>query len=89
MTRLSATAHRSAITQQTRRKIHCAPKGTHRLIATVTVGADDIARAKRICSAFLPSLDDGLKKGPEGLSRDLPRQNNSVYRFIGVKFAVF
>jgi len=31
------------------------------MIACVTVGADDIALAKRFYSAFLPSLDYGLK----------------------------
>ena len=38
------------------------------MIAYVTVGADDIARAKRFYSAFLLALDYGLKEGPEGLS---------------------
>ncbi|MEH6737381.1 MAG: VOC family protein [Sulfitobacter sp.] len=38
------------------------------MIAYVTVGADDITRAKRFYSAFLPALDYGLKEGPEGLS---------------------
>ncbi len=38
------------------------------MIAYVTVGADDIARAKLFYSAFLPALDYGLKEGPEGLS---------------------
>jgi len=42
------------------------------LIAYITVGADDIARAKRFYSAFLPALDYGLKEGPEGLSYALP-----------------
>ncbi|MBU2980897.1 VOC family protein [Lentibacter algarum] len=42
------------------------------MIAYVTVGADDIARAKRFYSAFLPALDYGLKEGPEGLSYRLP-----------------
>ncbi len=44
------------------------------MIAYVTVGADDIARAKRFYSAFLPALDYGLKEGPEGLSYTLPEQ---------------
>jgi catechol 2,3-dioxygenase-like lactoylglutathione lyase family enzyme len=44
------------------------------MIAYVTVGADDIARAKRFYSAFLPALDCGLKEGPEGLSYALPEQ---------------
>ena len=38
------------------------------MIAYVTVGADDIARAKRFYAAFLPALGYGLKEGPEGLS---------------------
>ncbi len=44
------------------------------MIAYVTVGADDIARAKRFYSAFLPALGYGLKEGPEGLSYALPAQ---------------
>jgi len=44
------------------------------MIAYVTVGADDIVRAKRFYSAFLPALDYGLKEGPEGLSYALPVQ---------------
>ncbi len=44
------------------------------MIAYVTVGADDIARAKRFYSAFLPALDYELKEGPEGLSYALPAQ---------------
>jgi catechol 2,3-dioxygenase-like lactoylglutathione lyase family enzyme len=42
------------------------------MIAYVTVGADDIARAKRFYSAFLPALGYELKEGPEGLSYALP-----------------
>ena len=42
------------------------------MIAYVTVGADDIARAKRFYSSFLPALDYELKEGPEGLSYTLP-----------------
>ena len=42
------------------------------MIAYVTVGADDIARAKRFYSAVLPTLGYGLKEGPEGLSYTLP-----------------
>ena len=42
------------------------------MIAYVTVGADDIARAKRFYSAFLPALGYGLEEGPEGLSYILP-----------------
>lgn len=44
------------------------------MIAYVTVGADDIARAKRFYSAFLRPLDYELKEGPEGLSYALPVQ---------------
>ncbi|AXI48789.1 glyoxalase [Sulfitobacter sp. SK012] len=44
------------------------------MIAYVTVGADDIAQAKRFYSAFLPALGYGLKEGPEGLSYALPVQ---------------
>jgi len=42
------------------------------MIAYVTVGADDIAVAKRFYSAFLPALGYGLEEGPEGLSYALP-----------------
>jgi catechol 2,3-dioxygenase-like lactoylglutathione lyase family enzyme len=42
------------------------------MIAYVTVGANDIARAKRFYSAFLLPLNYGLKEGPEGLSYALP-----------------
>lgn len=42
------------------------------MIAYVTVGADDIARAKQFYSAFLPALGYGLQEGPEGLSFALP-----------------
>ena len=42
------------------------------MIAYVTVGADDIAGAKRFYSAFLQALDYQLKEGPEGLSYALP-----------------
>ena len=42
------------------------------MIAYVTVGADDITRAKRFYSAFLPALGYGLEEGPEGLSYALP-----------------
>lgn len=44
------------------------------MIAYVTVGADDIARAKRFYCAFLPALEYELKEGPEGLSFALPMQ---------------
>tara|TARA_R110000744_G_scaffold67475_2_gene137587 strand:+ start:755 stop:1285 length:531 start_codon:yes stop_codon:yes gene_type:complete len=49
-------------------------KGRATMIAYVTVGADDMARAKRFYSAFLPALDYGLEEGPEGLSYVLPQQ---------------
>jgi len=42
------------------------------MIAYVTVGADDIAHAKRFYSAFLPALDYGLSESAEGLSYALP-----------------
>jgi len=41
------------------------------MIAYVTVGADDIARAKRFYAAFLPALGYGVTEGPEGLSYGL------------------
>ncbi|WP_264212097.1 VOC family protein [Leisingera thetidis] len=44
------------------------------MIAYVTVGADDITRAKRFYSAFLPALGYELEEGPEGLSYALPVQ---------------
>jgi len=42
------------------------------MISYVTVGADDIARAKRFYSAFLPALGYGFEEGAEGLSYALP-----------------
>jgi catechol 2,3-dioxygenase-like lactoylglutathione lyase family enzyme len=42
------------------------------MIAYVTVGADDIAVARRFYGAFLPALGYGLTEGPEGLSYVLP-----------------
>lgn len=42
------------------------------MIAYVTVGADDITRAKRFYSALLSALNYGLTEGPEGLSYALP-----------------
>ena len=44
------------------------------MIAYVTVGADDIAGAKRFYCAFLPALGYVLKEGPEGLSYVLPSE---------------
>ncbi len=42
------------------------------MIAYVTVGADDIVRAKRFYTAFLPALGYAMTEGPEGLSFALP-----------------
>ncbi|WP_171102125.1 VOC family protein [Ruegeria sp. HKCCD7255] len=42
------------------------------MIAYVTVGADDLAKAKRFYSAFLLALGYTLDEGPEGLSFALP-----------------
>lgn len=42
------------------------------MIAYVTVGADDIARARRFYTAILPALGYLLEEGPEGLSFALP-----------------
>lgn len=42
------------------------------MISYVCVGADDIARAKRFYSAFLPALGYAVTEGPEGLSYTLP-----------------
>lgn len=47
-------------------------ESTHSMIAYVTVGADDIPRAKRFYTAFLPALGYGLTEGAEGLSFALP-----------------
>lgn len=44
------------------------------MIAYVTVGADDIAVAKRFYSAFLHGLGYELSEGAEGLSYALPLQ---------------
>ncbi len=44
------------------------------MIAYVTVGADDMARAKHFYSAFLPALGYELKESPEGLSYTLAEQ---------------
>ena len=44
------------------------------MIAYITVGADDIACAKRFYSAFLPALGYELEEGPAGLSYALPIQ---------------
>lgn len=42
------------------------------MISYVTVGAEDLAAAKRFYNAFLPALGYGLSEGPEGLSYSLP-----------------
>ena len=42
------------------------------MISYVTVGADDLTRAKAFYGAFLPALGYGLHEGPEGLSYALP-----------------
>ncbi len=42
------------------------------MIAYVTVGVDDIARAKQFYTSFLPALGYELEEGPEGLSFALP-----------------
>ncbi|MEO9825575.1 MAG: VOC family protein [Paracoccaceae bacterium] len=42
------------------------------MISYVTVGTDDIARAKRFYSSFLLALDYTVTEGPEGLSYVLP-----------------
>lgn len=48
------------------------------MIGYVTFGADDITKAKRFYTAFLPALGYTLAEGPEGLSfalsSDLDRQ---------------
>ncbi len=44
------------------------------MIAYVTVGADDIVRAKRFYSAFLPALGYGLDEILGDLSYTLPKQ---------------
>lgn len=46
------------------------------MIAYVTVGADDMARAKQFYSAFLPALGYELEESAEGLSYVLPAQPN-------------
>ena len=42
--------------------------GPRIVISYVTVGSDDIPRAKMFYSAFLPALGYALEEGPEGLS---------------------
>ena len=48
------------------------------MISYVTVGADDIAGAKRFYNALLPALGYGLEEGPEGLSYALPVQPGAL-----------
>jgi catechol 2,3-dioxygenase-like lactoylglutathione lyase family enzyme len=47
------------------------------MISYVTVGADDLAAARRFYDAFLPELGYGLSVGPEGLSYVLPLAEGS------------
>ncbi len=49
------------------------------MIAYVTVGADDIALARRFYSAFLLPLGYALNEGPEGLSYALPREPDQPF----------
>lgn len=42
------------------------------MIGYVTVGANDMARARRFYDAVLPALGYGLTEGPEGLSYAVP-----------------
>lgn len=42
------------------------------MIAYLTVGADDMAAAKRFYAAFLPVIGYTVEEGPEGLSYSLP-----------------
>lgn len=42
------------------------------MIAYVTLGADDLAAARRFYGALLPALGYRLSEGPEGLSYRLP-----------------
>lgn len=44
------------------------------MIAYVSVGADDIASAKRFYSAFMPALGYSFSEGPEGLSYEPPTE---------------
>lgn len=45
------------------------------MIAYVTVGADDIAGAKRFYAAFLPALNYSMTESAEGLSFALPARS--------------
>ncbi|HAT85303.1 MAG TPA: glyoxalase [Rhizobiales bacterium] len=49
------------------------------MISYVTVGVDDIARAKRFYSAFLPALDYDLEERPDGISCTLRKQPDQAF----------
>lgn len=49
------------------------------MISYVTVGADDMDRAKRFYAALLPALGYCVKEGPEGLSYGLPAQPGQMF----------
>lgn len=51
------------------------------MIGYVSVGADDIPRAKRFYNAILPALGYGLEEGPEGFSYALPDQTPLLPEF--------
>ncbi|MEP1209654.1 MAG: VOC family protein [Rhizobiaceae bacterium] len=55
-----------------RRKNQVSAKETRAMIAYVTVGADDMDRAKRFYASLLPPLGYGVTEGPDGLSYALP-----------------
>ena len=49
------------------------------MISYVTVGTNDVARARQFYSAFLPALGYGLEEGPEGLSYTLPSEPGQAF----------
>lgn len=49
------------------------------MIAYVTVGADDITRAKQFYAAILPALGYAFAEGPEGLSYTLPAPSGQSF----------
>ena len=49
------------------------------MISYVTVGANDMDRARMFYNAFLPDLGYGLEEGPEGLSYVLPSQPDRAF----------
>ncbi|WP_293573502.1 VOC family protein [Phaeobacter sp.] len=51
------------------------------MIAYVSVGVDDLVRAKRFYQAFLPALGYDLSEGPEGLSYSLPLRPGQTTAF--------